>query len=59
MIFIKEDNYVAKAEIELGELVMHDWEFEETDGGNYRLLDKDFESKSNLFDESPSYRNKF
>jgi hypothetical protein len=37
----KEDNYVAKAEIELGELVMHDWEFEEVDGGNYRLLDKD------------------
>jgi hypothetical protein len=37
----KEDNYIAKAEIELGELVMHDWEFEEVDGGNYRLLDKD------------------
>ncbi len=37
----KEDNYTAKAEAELGELVMHDWEFEETDGGNYRLLDKD------------------
>ena len=37
----KEDNYIAKAETELGELIMHDWEFEETDGGNYRLLDKD------------------
>jgi len=37
----KEDNYIAKAEMELGELVMHDWEFEEVDGGNYRLLDKD------------------
>ena len=37
----KEDNYTAKAEAELGELVMHDWEFEETDNGNYRLLDKD------------------
>ena len=37
----KEDNYIAKAEAELGELVMHDWEFEETDNGNYRLLDKD------------------
>lgn len=37
----KEDNYIAKAEAELGELVMHDWEFEEVDGGKYRLLDKD------------------
>lgn len=37
----KEDNYIAKAEMELGELVMHDWKFEEVDGGNYRLLDKD------------------
>ena len=37
----KEDNYITKAEAELGELVMHDWEFEEVDGGNYRLLDKD------------------
>jgi hypothetical protein len=37
----KEDNYIAKAEDELGKLIMHDWEFEETDGGNYRLLDKE------------------
>ena len=37
----KEDNYISKAEAELGELIMHDWEFEEVEGGKYRLLDKD------------------
>ncbi len=36
-----DDDYVDRAEVELGELIMHDWEFEEADGGNYRLVDKE------------------
>ncbi len=35
------DDYVERAETELGEIIMHDWEFEEADGGNYRLVDKE------------------
>jgi len=37
----KEDSYITQAELELGELVIHDWEFEEVEGGNYKLVDKD------------------
>jgi len=36
-----DDDYVDRAEAELGELIMHDWEFEDVDGGNYRLVDKE------------------
>jgi len=36
-----DDDYVDRAEAELGELIMHDWEFEEADDGNYRLVDKE------------------
>lgn len=36
-----DDDYVDRAESELGELIMHDWEFEEADDGNYRLVDKE------------------
>jgi hypothetical protein len=37
----KEDNYIQRAEAELGPLVMHDWEFEDVENGNHRLVDKD------------------
>jgi len=37
----KEDSYINQAELELGELVIHDWEFEEVEGENYKLVDKD------------------
>jgi hypothetical protein len=37
----KEDNYIQRAEAELGPLVMHDWEFQEVENGNHRLVDKD------------------
>ena len=36
-----DDDYVDRAEAELGELIMHDCEFEEADDGNYRLVDKE------------------
>ncbi len=36
-----DDDYIDRAEAELGELVMHDWEFEEVDGGKYQLIDKE------------------
>lgn len=36
-----DDDYIDRAEAELGPLVMHDWEFEEVEGGNYRLKDKE------------------
>ena len=35
------DNYVEQAEKELGKLILHDWEFEETEDGMYRLIDND------------------
>jgi len=35
------DDYVERAEIELGEIIMHDWEFEEVENGSYRLADKE------------------
>jgi hypothetical protein len=37
----KEDNYIQRAEDEIGPLVMHDWEFEDVENGNHRLVDKD------------------
>jgi len=37
----KEDNYIQRAEAEIGELVMHDFKWEEVDGGNYKLIDND------------------
>ena len=38
-----EDNYIDTAEKELGELIMHDWEFEpaEEEEGYFQLIDKD------------------
>ena len=49
---IEEDNYIQMAETELGEIIHHDWEFEETEETidnplgeknekTYRLVDKD------------------
>jgi hypothetical protein len=35
------DNYIDQAENELGELNSNHWEFEPTEDGNYRLIDKD------------------
>ena len=35
------DNYVEQAEKELGKLILHDWEFEETEDGMHRLIDND------------------
>lgn len=37
----REDNYVDRAEIELGNLILSDWEFEELEDGMSRLLDND------------------
>lgn len=37
----REDNYIQRAEDELGPLVMYDWEFEDAGNGNSRLIDKD------------------
>lgn len=37
----REDNYTERAELELGPLVMHDWEFEDVGNGNHKLVDKD------------------
>lgn len=34
-----DDDYVDRAEAELGALIMRDWEFEEVEGGNYQLKD--------------------
>jgi hypothetical protein len=42
-----EDNYIEMAEKELGELKLHDWEFEPVEGkpGFSRLVDKDTEEE--------------
>lgn len=42
-----EDNYIEMAEKELGELVLHEWEFEDVEGkpGYSRLVDKDTEEE--------------
>jgi len=36
-----EDDYTDRIEAELGELILHDWEFEELENGNHRLIDND------------------
>lgn len=36
-----DDDYVERAELELGPLVIHDWEFEDIGNGSSRLIDKD------------------
>jgi len=36
-----DNDYVNRAEKELGELYSNPWEFEPTDDGNYRLIDND------------------
>ena len=42
-----EDNYIEMAEKELGEIVLHKWEFEDVEGkpGYSRLVDKDTEEE--------------
>ena len=42
-----EDNYIEMAEKELGELVLHEWEFEDVEGkpGYSRLVDNDTEEE--------------
>lgn len=37
----REDNYTERVESELGQLVLHDWEFEDVGNGLSRLVDKD------------------
>jgi hypothetical protein len=36
-----DDDYTARIEVELGKLILHDWEFEELENGNHRLIDND------------------
>ena len=36
-----DDDYTERVEAELGELILHDWEFEELENGNHRLIDND------------------
>jgi hypothetical protein len=36
-----DDDYISRAQLELGSLVMHDWEFEDVGNGCSRLIDKD------------------
>ena len=36
-----DDDYVERAEAELGEIIMHDWDFEPVENGNYRLVDNE------------------
>lgn len=35
----KESNYIERAEIELGDLFINDWQFEELENGNKKLID--------------------
>jgi hypothetical protein len=37
----REDNYVDRAEAELGNLILSDWEFEELENGMSKLVDND------------------
>jgi hypothetical protein len=37
----KEDNYIQRAEAEVGPLVMYDWEFEDAGNGSSRLVDRE------------------
>ena len=36
-----DDDYTKRIEAELGELILHDWEFEELENGNHRVIDND------------------
>jgi hypothetical protein len=36
-----DDDYSDRIEAELGKLILHDWEFEELENGNHRLIDND------------------
>ena len=40
-----DDNYIERTESEFGKLVMRDWKFEETNEGNYLLVDEDTEDE--------------
>jgi len=40
-----DDDYIDRAEAEVGELIMHDWEFEPVENGNMRLVDKETEEE--------------
>lgn len=41
-----DDDYLDRVESELGELIMHDWEFEPVENGNVRLVDKETEEEN-------------
>ena len=41
-----DDDYVERAQTELGELILSDWEFEKTEEGNYRMIDLVIETAS-------------
>lgn len=41
-----DDDYVERAQAELGELILSDWEFEKTEEGNYRMIDLVIETAS-------------
>lgn len=41
-----DDDYVERAQAELGELILSDWEFEKTEEGNYRMVDLVIETAS-------------
>lgn len=38
---ICEDKYIDIAEKSIGEMILHDWEFEELDNGRFSLIDKE------------------
>ena len=40
----REDNFIERAEQELGELKLSDWQFELLESGNHRLIDDESES---------------
>lgn len=40
-----EDNYIEIVEAEFGKLSLRDWKFEETEDGNYLLVDEDTEEE--------------
>jgi hypothetical protein len=41
-----DDDYVERAQTELGELILSDWEFEKTEEGNYKMIDLVIETAS-------------
>lgn len=38
---MRESSYIDRAEKELGELILHDWEFENIENGYHQLVDKE------------------